>query len=204
MSSLGSVSHWIARLKRGDSAAAQRLWEDYFQRLVGLARAKLRGVPRREADEEDVALSAFDSFCRGAARGRFSRLADRTDLWQLLALITVRKAIDLVHRTKRARAGGGRLRGESALEDAKDSASGEAGLARIVSQEPTPEMVAQFTEQCRRLLQMLGDDKLRAVALWKLEGYRNEEIAGKLGCVTRTVEWKLKRIRTIWNHEVAT
>jgi len=33
-----SVSVWIADLKEGDSAATQKLWERYFQRLVGLAR----------------------------------------------------------------------------------------------------------------------------------------------------------------------
>jgi hypothetical protein len=75
-----SVSDWIGQLKAGDERAAQRLWEDYFQRLVRLARARLQGVPRRAADEEDVALSAFDSFCRGAEAGRFPRLNDRDDL----------------------------------------------------------------------------------------------------------------------------
>jgi hypothetical protein len=55
-----SVTQWIDRLEAGDPDAAQKLWERYFLRLVGLARKKLRAVPRRAADEEDVALSAFD------------------------------------------------------------------------------------------------------------------------------------------------
>jgi hypothetical protein len=82
MMSEGSITHWIGALKQGDPAAAQRLWNVYFYRLVVLARARLRDVPRRAADEEDVALSAFDSFCRGAERGRFAQLDDRDDLWQ--------------------------------------------------------------------------------------------------------------------------
>jgi hypothetical protein len=61
MSSSGSVTHWLQLLKAGDSAAAQPLWERYFRRLVGFARTKLQGLPRRAADEEDVALSAFHS-----------------------------------------------------------------------------------------------------------------------------------------------
>jgi len=81
MLSNGSVSHWIGQLKAGNHAAAQELWEDYFQRLVRLARRKLRGRSRRAADEEDVALSAFDSFCRGAALGRFPRLERFTIGW---------------------------------------------------------------------------------------------------------------------------
>ena len=62
----GSITRCIGLLKAGDRAAAQPLWERYFRRLVGLARARLRGRPARAADEEDVALSAFDSFCRRA------------------------------------------------------------------------------------------------------------------------------------------
>jgi hypothetical protein len=50
MSSEGSITQYIDLLRVGDPAAAQRIWEVYFQRLVGLARAKLRGVPRKAAD----------------------------------------------------------------------------------------------------------------------------------------------------------
>ena len=95
MSSSGSVSHWINLLKSGDAAAIQRLWEAYFPRLVGMARKKLREAPRRAADEEDVALSAFDSFCDGVARGRFPQLTDRDDLWHILVTITARKALQM-------------------------------------------------------------------------------------------------------------
>src|SRR6516162_5587428 len=101
MNTGNSVTRWVSALKQGDQSAAQGLWEVYFHRLVGLAHARLRDAPRRMADEEDVALSAFDSFCRGARAGRFPRLADRNDLWQILVLITVRKAIDLCNYERR-------------------------------------------------------------------------------------------------------
>lgn len=65
MSSEGSVSAWLGLLQAGDHQGAARLWERYFQSLVQLARAKLKDAPRRAADEEDVALSAFASFCHG-------------------------------------------------------------------------------------------------------------------------------------------
>src|SRR5206468_6738159 len=96
-----SVSQWLCLLRDGDSAAAQRLWELYFHRLVGLARVKLQGRPRRAADEEDVALSAFASFCRNAEAGRFPQLADRDDLWRLLVTLTERKAFNLVRDERR-------------------------------------------------------------------------------------------------------
>src|SRR5262245_35689069 len=106
-STSGSVSAWIEQLKAGDPTVAQPLWERYYGALVGLARTKLLGVPRRAADEEDVALSAFDSFCRGAERGRFPHLFDRDDLWQLLLLLTVRKAHYLRRHEQQQKRGSG-------------------------------------------------------------------------------------------------
>ena len=98
MSSGDSVTQWIDQLKAGERDAVQKLWEAYFERLVALARQKLRGAPRWAADKEDVALSAFDSFCRAAERGRFPQLSDRDDLWHLLVVLTARKACDLLRR----------------------------------------------------------------------------------------------------------
>src|SRR5260221_7531117 len=115
MNTGNSVTRWISGLKQGDQSAAQSLWEAYFRRLVGLAHARLRDAPRRMADEEDVALSAFDSFCRGVRAGRFPRLDDRDDLWQILVTITVRKAIDLRKYEGRQSRGMGRVQSLSDL-----------------------------------------------------------------------------------------
>jgi DNA-directed RNA polymerase specialized sigma24 family protein len=189
----GSVTRWIGPLRRGDEEAAQRVWAAYFGRLVDLARARLRGAPRRAADEEDVALSAFDSFCRGAARGRFPRLDDRDDLWQLLVVITVRKAIDLTRREGRQRRGAGRVTGLADL--------GGPEVDAVVGSEPSPELAAQVADECRRRLAMLGNETLRSIALWKMEGFTNDEIAAKLGCVRFTVVRKLQAIRRAWSED---
>ena len=111
----GSVSRWLQLLGNGEQEAAQPLWERYFQRLVALARAQLRGTPRRAADEEDVALSAFNSFYRGTEAGRFPRLHHRDNLWQLLVVITARKAARLRTHERRQKRGGGALLDEAAL-----------------------------------------------------------------------------------------
>src|SRR6516165_6549331 len=95
MSSPGSVTGLIHQLPAGDQAAIQKLWERYFPRLVGLVRKRLMGAPRAADDEEDVALSAFNSFFRRAQEGRFPKLTDRDDLWELLMLIATRKASNL-------------------------------------------------------------------------------------------------------------
>ncbi len=202
MSSASSVTHWIGQLKAGDHAAAQKLWERYFQRLVRFARRKSPGASRRAADEEDVALSAFASFCRAAEAGRFPRLSDRDDLWQLLVLITERKAFDLAKYERRKKRGGAGVKDESAPGYLDNSSVAEGSTGKIVGREPTPDFAAQLEEEYRRLLAKLGDDRLRSVAVWKLEGYSNDEIAAKLGCVPRTVERKLRAIRGLWNREI--
>jgi len=101
MSSSDSVSEWLLGVKRGESTAAQRLWERYFDRLVHLARKKLAGAKPRTADEEDIALSAFDSFCRAARKNRFTSLKDRDGLWRLLIQMTAQKAVDQLRREAR-------------------------------------------------------------------------------------------------------
>ena len=203
MASEGSVTVWIHRLKAGDQAALEQLWKGYFPRLVGLARQRLRGAAPRAADEEDVALSAFASFCRGARQGRFPRLSDRDNLWPLLVLITARKAIDLVQREGRQKRGGGAVRGESALVGPTGGSSRGGGLDQVLGREPTPAFAAQVADECRRLFDRLDDADLRAVALRKLEGFTNAEIAAELGCVVGTVERKLRVIRTLWEQEGA-
>jgi DNA-directed RNA polymerase specialized sigma24 family protein len=198
MSSDGSVTHWLAELKNGDSAAAQRLWERYFPKLILLAQQHIRsqGVPRAMADEEDVALSAIDSFCRAARNGRFPDLADRDGLWRLLLRMTTRKVVDLARHERRERRGGARIRSEPT----PGRADGTGGLDGLIGDEPTPEFAAMMADQCRRLLKLLEPD-LQLLATAKMEGYSNQEIAVQLGCSVRTIERRLYLIRRKWEQE---
>jgi DNA-directed RNA polymerase specialized sigma24 family protein len=193
----GSVTGWIDHLREGDDVAARRLWERYFHELVHLARARLRAKPRGAFDEEDIALSAFESFCRGAEQGRFPRLDDRDGLWRLLVTITARKVVDQVERQCRRKRGGGRVRNEAALAGPESEAGG-GGLDQAVGREPTPEFAAMMADECRHLLAELGDEGLRQVALLRMEGYSDDEIASRLDCSVRTVGRKLRLIRDIW------
>ena len=188
-----SITRWIADLKRGDDSAATALWGRYFDRLVRLAQAKLGPAHRRVADEEDVALSVFRCLCDGAARGQFTHLTDRDDLWRLLATLTLHKVIDQKRRAGVQKRGGGDVRGESVFGDAEG-----VGLDQCLADEPTPESLAILAEEHERLLAALGDDTLRTIALLKLEGFTNEEIAERLGVTCRSVERKLQRIRDRW------
>jgi DNA-directed RNA polymerase specialized sigma24 family protein len=196
----GSVTHWLGALRGGDLEAAQPLWDRYFARLVQLARGRLRTkpLPRAVEDEEDAALSAFDSFCRAATLGRFPRLDDRDDLWRLLVAITERKVVDQVRRAGRRKRGGARVRAEADLA-AIGSENEAVGLNGITGPQPTPEFAAEFAEEYRRLFEALRDEELQRIAVWKLEGHTVDEIAAKLGCARRTVARRLELIRTLWS-----
>jgi DNA-directed RNA polymerase specialized sigma24 family protein len=194
MSSEKSVTHWLDLLKAGDAVAVQYLWERYFRRLVTLARGKLRGTRRCAADEEDVALSAFDSFCRGVERGQFPQLSDREDLWRLLVTLTAHKAFHQRRDARRQKRGGPGIGLESLSSE-------EPSLEEIVGREPTPEFAAQVAEEYQRLLDRLGDAQLRDIAVWKMEGDTTEQIAAKLGRSPRTVERRLGLIRSLWQSE---
>jgi DNA-directed RNA polymerase specialized sigma24 family protein len=199
MANADSVSTLLDGLKAGNDQDIQRLWGRYFERLVRLAGSRLPGHARRAFDEEDIALSAFRSFCARIEKGQFPRMDDRDDLWRVLSTITTRKAVDTVRHQTRQKRGGGRVLGESAV-----AGDGDAdGLARFLSREPTPEDAAEFTDQYERLLGRLEDPTLKTIALRRLEGYSSEEIAAALGTSARTVDRKLGLIRAIWQEEIA-
>jgi DNA-directed RNA polymerase specialized sigma24 family protein len=194
MASEGSVSRWIDPLREGDPTAAQQLWERYFHRLVWLARRRLGSAAPRAGDEEDVALSAFASFCRGVEAGRFPQLDDRDSLWKILMVLTARKVSHLLRDEGRQKRRGGRASLDAGTQ-------GGALLKQVLSREPTPAFAAEVAEQYQRLIARLGDPELIRVAGLKMEGYTNDEIAGQLDCTTRTVERRLRIIRGLWEKE---
>jgi DNA-directed RNA polymerase specialized sigma24 family protein len=199
MANGNSVSIMLNGLKAGDDKDIGRLWDRYFDRLVRLAGSRLPGHARRSFDEEDVALSAFQSFCDRVGRGQFPRLDDREDLWKVLSTITTRKAVDMVRHQTRQKRGGGRTLGESAVGCPDDA--GSAGLARFLSRDPSPAEAAQFADEYDRLFERLDDPTLKTVALRRLEGYSSEEIAAELGTSARTVDRKLGLVRALWQDE---
>jgi len=202
-----SVTQWIDLLKAGDEHAAQHLWERYFAQMVDLAQRKLHGTARVASDEEDVALSAFKSFCLGARDGRFTQLTDRTNLWPLLMAITANKSVDMVRRQNRQKRGGtGKAPTGDANEPqrAKHLALEPAVLNDLISKEPSPEFAAEMAEQFDHLLQKLNetdDADLTRIAMMKMQGQDNKQIAEQLGCVRRTVERKLQLIARLWASE---
>jgi DNA-directed RNA polymerase specialized sigma24 family protein len=199
MNSHESVSIWLDQLRGGNEQAAAQLWHRYFDRVAALARARLGTTPQKAADEEDVALSVFDTLCRGVTAGRYPQLTDRNGLWPLLAVLTVRKACDRINQERRKKRGGGRVFSERELQ-----ADGEENfrLVDVLTADSTPEMLAIMDEECSRLFALLDEDQ-RRIAQGKLEGYTNLELAAQMNCGLRTIERRLDLIRRIWEQAIS-
>jgi RNA polymerase sigma factor (sigma-70 family) len=193
MSLSDDVTAWIDGMRTQETHATQKVWERYYRRLVELADRRLPRHARREFDEEDVALSAFDTLCRGLAAGRFPDLADRDSLWALLIVITARKARARVRRQTAQKRGGGHVQGESVF----DADVGD-GIGQQIGDDPTPEFAAEVAEEVESLLAALPDETTRRLAMLKMEGYTNDEAAERLGCSRTTVERRLRLIRATW------
>jgi DNA-directed RNA polymerase specialized sigma24 family protein len=194
----GSVTQWLLDLKDGNEQSAQLLWERYFDRLTLIAKKRIGGATRLGTDGEEVALSAFHSLCAGVGEGRFADLADRESLWKLLVTIAVRKAQRAIRDEFTQKRGGGFVLGESAMMSAEEVSAGVHVLEKVLGSEPTPEFAAQVAEEWQGLLNLLGDDELRRIAMWKMEGCTSNEIAQRLGKSLATIERRLKLIRMAW------
>jgi DNA-directed RNA polymerase specialized sigma24 family protein len=191
----GSVTRLLGCLHGTGSQAddaARLLWQRYFTQLVWRARARLESLARGAGDEEDVALSAFKSVCIGIAEGRFPDLHDRDELWRLLVVVTARKAVNHIRSELNAKHGGGRV---VSLDD--------EALAVVVGREPTPEETVRAAEACRQLLALLPDNQFRRIAILKMEGNSDREVASILGLGLRSVERKLLAIRTAWRERAS-
>jgi DNA-directed RNA polymerase specialized sigma24 family protein len=129
-------------------------------------------------------------------RGQFPQLNDSDDLWRILVVITARKAIAQRKRHLSKKRGAGAIRGESVFEPTNPEMEG--GIGQVLGESPTPEFQAMMTEQCEQMLALLSETRLRDVALLKLEGHSNDEIADRLGSSTRNVSRLLRQIRAKW------
>ena len=193
----GSITRLIGGLKGGDAAAAQGLWErcsaDGRAGAGAAACLCAEGCRQRRGRRR---ASAFDSLCAGVAHGRFPQLCDRDDLWRLLVVITSRKVMAAARRQFRQKRGDGQVRLATDLPDLGSDGEDDI-LARAVGSEPTPEFAAMVAEEFRLLLERLGDETLRKVAILRMEGETTDAIAAKLGCARRTVARQLALIRRI-------
>ena len=194
-----SVSVCIAEIRNSESptTAQQFLLERYLHRLAKLAQQRLNGV--QIVDGEDVAVSVLNRFFVAAPNdtsGAFSRIQDRNDLWPVLAQIATRKAINHFKKENALkRRGGKNVLDENSLVAQFD----KVHLDQMIEKELTPQFADATFGDMEELIESIRkeDDQLYKILLLKLEGYTHQEIASKIGCVRRTIDRKLDRIRKI-------
>ena len=194
MQERGSISRCIDRLKTGEESAVRTLWNRYRGRMYALANLELGNCSRSVSDEEDVVASAFAAFLRRADQGAYAAMETRDDLWRLLAKITRTHAWEQCRFFGRIRR---RMNRNCSLAD-------ERLLRQLASDSPPPDVVAACTETMRRLLEKLDQPELREVALARLSGLNNREIAARQNRSVRTIERRLMLIKNIWQHELET
>ncbi|MFO0815339.1 MAG: ECF-type sigma factor [Gemmatales bacterium] len=187
-SECGSITIFFGQLRTGSPMAAEALWERFCPRLKALARKTLAGRPQQVADADDAVQSAFVSFCTRVRAGEYD-VENRSDLWNLLGVITANKAKMQARREAAAKRGGGRVMGEQALTRPDGSPSPLAEAAVLPP--------GDFDLHCEELLSQL-EPELREFAILRLLGYRNREIAEMHDCTERKVERKLNLIRLKW------
>ncbi len=191
----GEITRWLNDLQNNDEAA-EALWRHFFPRMVDVAEQRMQHLPSRARDEEDVALSAMQSFFAAADAGRFD-FKNRDDLWRLLVTITLRKVTKERRRQlARKRGGGVHHIGNHWGDESMDP------INAIVDPSRMPEFVEDVHSRCNEMLESLPDERLRITAAMKLEGCSNEEISEVLQCKTHETKTRLKKIRQFWKRHL--
>jgi DNA-directed RNA polymerase specialized sigma24 family protein len=191
------VTRWIGAFRAGQTADARLVWDRYFTRMLGLARRILgkAGVPRTVADGEDAAVGAIASLCAGLRQGRFLDLNGRHELSRFLRHITKCQALKLGQQERREKRGGGRVLVEA---DLPGTSTEHNALDQVPGPQQEPGSALMHDEESEKLLDLLGDETLRQIARWRLEGDSIKEIARRIGCSQSLVRIKLAVIRRKW------
>lgn len=189
----GSVTGWIEQLKDKNPEAQRLIWQRFVSRLITYATRRMTGINSPVVDAEDIACMTFQNFF-DKTPGQFSTLVNRNDLWQILAVLAERRVVDEYRKSNAKKNGSNQLVNETRL--AGQSESGPMTLDSFAApgiQQPDFAMI--LSEEIETRLDSLKDDLLQKIALARMHGYRNQEIANLLGISLRSVERKLGIVR---------
>ena len=201
----GSITKLIEELRGGSDSAVPAVWSRYFSKLANIADNGMTNSPGRAVAGEDLASAVLQTVCRKVSIGLYPDLRDRDDLWLMLLTITRCRVVSQNRYENRQKRGGGKVR---LATDMKAFQNEAFDLNTIAGGDPTPESVVSLKDSCNYLISTtLRDETTKEIAILKLEGLSNDEIAERLNIVKRTVERKIKLIRSLWekvlgvNHE---
>lgn len=193
MSESNEISSLLHQIRDGGSESAiEKIWNNYHQKLLSVSKRKLTNLHSRVADEEDVALAAFGSFVRRLKRGDFAPSINRDEARKILITIAVRKALNLVRDSNRKC-----RRPENRLIEGMHTQDRD-----ITDRAATPDAEVMVADSVQHLLNSLDSDELREIAISKMAGYTNREIAEALNRSIATIERRLQLIRLRWQKEI--
>lgn len=195
-----SITRMIRAVKSGDADALAPLWERYSQHLRRIARRVIFQSRLRAADEDDIVATTFQRLWRAAQRGQLDAVQGRESLSRLLSKMTTQGAIDLLRGEQRQCRGGGTVRGDSVFGG--DDSTGATGFASVPDDALPPDLVVMAEEETKALMRYLEDDQLASIAVARMEGFSNREIADLLECSSSTVERSVRLIRKKWRRRI--
>lgn len=196
--SVGSLTRLAQEVAAGNSEAESKLFERFFQIVLGLVDQKLGNLPRRVADQEDVALSVMRNMLCGIRDQQFKDLHNREDLWQIVWDLISKRSVDFKRSLTRHKHDFRREIHNCSLDDTGDSSAGDEFVLTTCDDEP--DFVLQ--EVWQHLMAMLDDPELREIGIRKHDGMSSSEIARDLGSTTSRVDFKWKVIRMKWIDEL--
>jgi len=195
----GSITRLLGPFRENDPDAAARIWGRYQSLLVDLASRWLGGFPRRVADEEDIAHTAFLTCWQQVTARKYPELADRQDLERILRDLVKKAALDYKKRQKSQKRGGGQVQDESTIGIGQDSAASKGFAAIADPTSLTPDELAEFRSLWVRLFEELTESE-RQIAIARLADFTvtDKELAVAMKCSVSLIRLRLQAIRRKW------
>ncbi|MFM2012018.1 MAG: hypothetical protein RLZZ396_802 [Planctomycetota bacterium] len=193
----GSITGDLHQAQRGDREAFTRLWNRYFRDLAVQVQKRFQSVAFKQIDPEEVAHSTFIALHKGFNDQRFHSLTGRNQLWSLLTIIAVRKATNRARREERLRRIGDlRYAGEFCQVEAERFSMQHLP---VIDDSIKGILLDDHLEFVLRTLE--NEDpkqRLREIAVRKLQGVSNAQLAKEFGCSRKSIALRLNLIFEIW------
>lgn len=205
----GSVTLLMRRAESGDQDAFDALLTRYMPRLLQLARSFHAKRYAALGGSDYANVTCVKLWC-ATVRGRLQAIENRENLWHLLAKMTKNEATSHARSEIAVKRGGGNVINASMLPSDTMEASTPMrnwgpvkNRRRAGAMQPSHGNAATMEAcnegdldvDCLEVLETLPTD-LKEIATLRLFGERTDEIAASIGCAERTIERKLRLIRT--------
>ena len=188
----GSLTAIVHRYHAGDVGAETELFDRIYPLVREVARRTATAQRAAIADGSDFAISAWMSFHNWIRRAELNGDESFAYFWNLLVQMTRCKANEHGRWETAEKRGGGRVISASSFDSQSDETT---WLDTIASEEFSADFLGiLYHEQLESL-----EPQLQNIALAKLQGYTNKQVAEMEDISERSVERKLERIRRRWS-----